>query len=255
MSPRLSAVVILFTGLACAGVFAQDVASVKPSPPAPLNRLGFPTRALIEIGAGGRISATQATLIDLIRRAYNLQPFEVEGGPEWASSDRFDVTARGDLRALLADRFKLRVRTETRDTAVYLLVPARSDRRLGPQIRPSTVDCAAAGADCAPAFDANMSGGTMIMKFKGETMGGLARLLVGPNTRRPVLDRTGIAGTFDGELSFAPEPLPGLPPFPQNADAVSLFTALQEQFGLKLEAGRGPGEVLVIEGAEKPAGN
>jgi uncharacterized protein (TIGR03435 family) len=74
-------------------------------------------------------------------------------------------------------------------------------------------------------------------------------------TRRPVVDRTGLTGAFDGELTFAPQPLPGLPPPPVSPDAVSVFTALQEQLGLKLEAGRGPVPVLVIDNAEKPSEN
>ncbi len=96
----------------------------------------------------------------------------------------------------------------------------------------------------------------MTIGFQGESMGELARLLMqAPETRRPVTNRVGLAGTFDGALSFAPEPPPGLPRLPGSDDGVSIFTALQEQLGLKLEPERGAIDVLVIESAKKPNEN
>ena len=94
------------------------------------------------------------------------------------------------------------------------------------------------------------------MGFQGESMDELARLLTqAPETRRMVTNKTALAGTFDGALSFAPEPLPGFPRLPGSADGVSVFTALQEQLGLKLEVERGPVDVLVVDSAEKPTAN
>jgi uncharacterized protein (TIGR03435 family) len=92
----------------------------------------------------------------------------------------------------------------------------------------------------------------MTMRFVGETMDGIARLLTGPETQRVVINKTGIDGTFDGALAFTPAPLPGFPPLPGSDAGTSMFTALQEQFGLKLQPERGPVPIVTIESAQKP---
>lgn len=254
MRPRFLGTFALAGLILTASVAAQvDVASVKPSPPPPGNPFGFPTRAEIRIEPGPTVHATQATLRDLVLRAYRLQPYQLEGGPDWATSARFDIVARTDLRELLIDRFKLRVRTETRAGDVYHLVSARPGAVLGPGLRPSTSDCSTPRPECDLAIDANPRGGSITVKFQGRSMPEIARLLIGPDTGRPVLDRTGIAGRFDGVLTHAAAALPGFPRPPANDNVVSLFTALQEQFGLKLEPARGPIEVLVVDSAERPA--
>jgi uncharacterized protein (TIGR03435 family) len=259
---------------------AFEVVSVKPSPPPEPNRFGFPVAATIRIVPGGRFTATQATLRDLIRRAYDVQDNRVTGGPAWMGSDRFDVTAAAEaglpdtadrmqrmLQSMLIERFRLRAHTETREVPVYHLVLSRRDGTLGPRLRRSTVDCAALRARrgpggtappdgsepaCQPSF--NVSGGSMTIGFAGETMSELARRVI-PERDRPVIDTTNLAGTFDGELTFAPEPLPGFPRLPGSENGVSVYTALQEQLGLRLEAGRGPVEIVVIDSAEKPTQN
>jgi uncharacterized protein (TIGR03435 family) len=270
-------------GAATTGAIAFEVASIKPSPPPEPNPFGFPTRPSIQMGPGGRVDATQATLVDLILRAYDLQDFQVTGGPKWITSDRFEVAARagtnfsGDTQHirpmmldLLSERFKLRVHTENRELPVYHLVVARQDGKLGTQLRPAAVDCAAVRArrglgveppadgsepDCRPSFNVNVKAATMTIELQGESMAELARILHLPDTGRTVLDKTGLAGSFDAELTFAPEPLPGFPRLPGSENGVSLFTALQEQLGLKLAPDRGPVEILVIDGAEHPTGN
>src|SRR5262245_29871583 len=254
-----------------------EVASIRPSPrPAP-NSFGFPVRSSFRIDPGGRITASQITLRELIWRAHGVQPFRLTGGPEWLDTDRFEVAAkpsggftgraddvRAMLRTLLVDRFKLRVSTVTTEQPIYALVRARNDGRLGAGLHPSTANCDVVRArrkpgepppqdgsepDCELAVE--MHGGDMTMRFVGETMDGIARLLVGPETRRLVINKTGIAGTFDGVLSFAPSPLPGLPSPPATANGVSMFTALQEQFGLKLLSDRGAGDVLTVGSVQK----
>ncbi len=123
-----------------------DVASVKASPRPEPNPFGFPVAATIRLLPGGRLTATQATLRDLIRRAYDLQDVRIAGGPEWMGADRFDVVAAAEagtpggveqlqhmLRTLLRERFTLRLHTETREIPVYHLVATRPDGRLGPQ--------------------------------------------------------------------------------------------------------------------------
>lgn len=257
-----------------------DVASVKTSPRPEPNRFGFPVAATIRLLPGGRLTATQATLRDLIRRAYDVQDVRIAGGPEWMGADRFDVVAAAEtgtpggveqlqhmLRTLLRERFTLRLHTETREIPVYHLVATRRDGRLGPQLRPSTVDCAALRAKRGPGGAApadgsepecqvsfRVSGGNMTIGFRGESTSELARRVI-PERDRPVLDKTGLSGTFDGELTFAPEPLPGFPRLPGSENGVSVFTALQEQFGLKLESDRGPVEILVVDSAARPTGN
>jgi uncharacterized protein (TIGR03435 family) len=254
-----------------------DTASVKPSPPPEPNPFGFPVGATIRF-LPGRLTATQATLRDLIRRAYDVQDVRIVGGPGWMASDRFDVVAASEagpgidqlqsmLRSLLLDRFALRTHVETRDLPVYHLMATRRDGSFGPRFRRSSVDCAAlrlkrgpggtpppdsSEPDCQISF--RVSDGNMTISFKGEPASELARRVI-PERDRPVLDRTGLSGTFDGELTFAPEPLPGFPRLPGSENGVSVFTALQEQWGLKLEPERGPVEILVIESAQKPAAN
>lgn len=236
------------------------------------------------------------TLADMIRGAYQLQEFQIVGGPKWLATDRFDIVAieeadaarassaraqtpdRGQLmtRALLADRFNLAVHKETREMPVYALVLARNDGRLGQRIRRSTVDCAAlskAGervgmisppGETMPLDACGSSIGPGFIFANGRTMGQIATAFsrltnTGWWLNRLVVDRTGLDGAFDIGLRFTPdripnvEAVPGLPPMPAiDPDGPSIFTAVQEQLGLKLDAQRGPVEVLVIDRAEPP---
>jgi uncharacterized protein (TIGR03435 family) len=265
----------------CAHPAAQpatfDVASIKRTPPIPPNPFGFPVAPSIRLEPGGRFTASRATLRDLLRFAYELETFLIQGGPEWMASDRFEVVARAAspdaeapairamVRTLLAERFTLRTHIESRELPVFNLVMARNDGRPGPALKPSTIECASVRArrgpapaaprdasqrSCEIAFD--MNGGIMTVGLEGASIAELLRGLV-TETRRPVVDRTGLAGTFDGQLTFKPEPLPGFPPLPGSVEGISVFTALQEQFGLKLEAGRSPVDVLIVDGAAPPS--
>jgi bla regulator protein BlaR1 len=254
-----------------------EVASIRPGPRAEPNRFGFPVMSSFRIEPGGRITAAQITLKELVWRAYGLQPFQVGGGPEWTTEDRFEVAAkapdgftggveeiRAMLQSLLADRFALSVRAESKEMPVYVLVLARRDGKLGEQLRPSTIDCAAvrvrrtrmprsktdADPDCN--LSMTLSGATMTARFVGETMDGIASLLTGPDTQRVVINRTGIEGKFDGALAFTPAPLPGFPPLPGSDNGTSIFTAVQEQFGLRLQPDRAPVTVLTVVSARKP---
>jgi len=208
------------------------------------------------------------------------------GGPSWVANDRFDIVAKmeGDpapvapgagpdplmlaMRTLLTERFKLVTHKETRELDVYALTRARPDGKLGPAIKPSTTDCAAlmagrrGGGPPPPPPDPN---GPVVCGLRGSigriSMGGFlvsefARSLQGL-AGRLVIDRTGLTGPHDLELTFAQDrpngPLPPgveLPPVDPNAP--NLFTALQEQLGLKLESTKAPIEVLVIDSVEQP---
>lgn len=256
---------------------AFEVATVKPSPPPEPNPFGFPPRPTFRIEPSGRVIGQQMTLRDLVRRAYDLPDFLIAGGPPWMGSDRFELIAKAPadavrdnaqvqrmLRALLEERFKLRSHTLTRDAPVYHLVLAKRDNSLGPNLRRSAIDCAVIRAQrgaaeaqtstaeptCRPSF--NVANSSMTLGFQGETMAELARRVI-PERDRPVIDKTGLPGTFDGEITFAPEPLPGFPRLPGSENGISLVTALQEQLGLKLAPERGMVEVLVVDSAEKPA--
>jgi uncharacterized protein (TIGR03435 family) len=237
-----------------------EVASIKP------NKSGAPFQ-LVNRGAGGRYTATNMSLGSLIRSAYAIRHRDqLIGGPAWLESDRFDVVAKADanapqtdfpvmLRALLEDRFKLVVRMETRELPIYELIMARSDGKLGPSLQRSDVDCAAVAKAREGNRDAvaelAKSGGRPIcgMQASGRRMaaGGLPiRTLVGSlsgSAGRLINDRTGLDGNFDWDLEWAPESDPNGP---------SIFTALQEQLGLKLQPSRGPVEVVVVEHVEPP---
>ncbi len=264
---------------------AFEVASVKP------NKSGD-QRIMFGIQPGGRFTATNAPVVELIRQAYNIQfSGQLEGGPEWMRSDRFDVLAKapegtGDLnrdlvssmlQSLLADRFSLRIRRDRREMDTYDLVVARGDGTLGDRLTVSTADCASRGRGAgAGARGAGPSGpppgppaagapppcgmfmGLGRVSAGNVTMAEVARMLA-PRVNRIVEDKTGLTGRYQFELEFTPDQLPntppgGLPPGvePPPSDGPSLFTALQEQLGLKLESARGAVEVIVIEQLERP---
>jgi uncharacterized protein (TIGR03435 family) len=225
---------------------------------------------------GGRITVTNHSLRSIIRQINRLQGDQIVGGPDWVDKDRWDIVAKGEgdpafeqlvamMQTLLADRFKLVTHRETRDMPVYALVLARSDGRLGPQLQTSTVDCAAIAAaartqggtappppGAGPRCGTNMSFGRM--RTSAVPMTDIARnfsIAAG----RTVVDRTGLTGIFDLDVTWKPDVPAGSAGPAGNIstdDAPSLFTALQEQLGLKLDAQRGPVEVLVIDSAERP---
>ncbi|HZI77856.1 MAG TPA: TIGR03435 family protein [Vicinamibacterales bacterium] len=248
-----------------------EVESVKP------NKDGGPSS--VRVTPGGMLSVTNNTLRNIIRNAWNITNDQIVGGPAWIDSDRFDITAKASgpfgqdearkmLQALLADRFGLVTRNETRELSVYLLVRARKDGALGPQMKKSDLDCAAlfasvtAGAKMPDRLpNGNLPCGISVRAAQGLVVGSpasmeqVARNLVG-GVGRIVVDKTGLEGYYDFTLNFAPEapPQPGAPAGPApDATAPSLFTAMQEQLGLKLEPGRAPIQVLVIDRAERPA--
>jgi uncharacterized protein (TIGR03435 family) len=243
-------------------------------------------------GPPGRFSATNVPLRLLIQFSHQMQPFQIVGGPNWITSDRFDILATAPpgeviaptppgqsgplqlmVRALLVDRFQLVTHTETRDMQVYALVPARSDGRPGAGLRPASVDCSAmrgrrgGGPPPAPPqpgepIQCGMMIGPGTMNAGGMPMTQLAQALSG-QVGRIVTDRTGLSGTYDFTLTYAPEGRggpPGLPgpggggpdAPPADPNMPSIFTALQEQLGLRLESTRGPVEVLVIDRVEPP---
>lgn len=183
------------------------------------------------------------------------------------TTERFDVIAKAEgdvpqaapntvgpvhvmLQALLIDRFKLVMHHEQREQPIYALVVARSDGRLGPQLKPSSLDCQ---RRTLPAPDGPRCGlRAEVGQFKG---GGVTMLTfasaLSSMLQQAVVDRSGLEGSYDLALAFTPDQ-PGGRGAPPDATAPSLFTAMQEQLGLKLTAQRGPVDVLVIDSAERP---
>lgn len=246
-----------------------EVASVKRHPPdddGPWNIQALP---------GGPLHLINMPLATMIAIANQVQKYQVDGGPSWAASDGYDVivkpvegvrvnadTMRPMLRAMLEERFHLRIRHETRQLPVYALVPLHAGR-LGPHLQHAALDCTgrsgppvAAGAtptDAQRRCGVSLRAG--LITVNGFPLSTLATMLA-PLVTRTVVDRTALDGNWDLQVEFTPEPFgaaPGPNTAPVPSDAPSLFTALQEQLGLKLEASRGPVDVLVIDSVTRPA--
>jgi uncharacterized protein (TIGR03435 family) len=199
---------------------------------------------------GDRFTATNATVVQLLRAAYSVQEFQIEGEPGWSGSERFDITAtipagqRGDewrqmLQTLLAERFRLTLRREQRESTVLALFVAPSGLKIAPageaRCRPPNASC---GMSAAP---------TQIVA-RGQSMDQLATRLA-RSIGQPVLNRTAISGIFDFTLQWEQEDQfrePGASASP------AIFTALSEQLGLRLQRERAPVDVLVVERVERP---
>lgn len=273
--------------LLVAGTFTIGVAVLAQSPatpgtgaaqaaPAASQRLAFEVAAIkpshsISHNGGSRwtpdsFTATNMRLKDLIQVAYNVKGFQVSGGPAWVSSDGYDIDAkiggpfeklsgsermdhiRLMLQSLLADRFKLVLRKETRTFPVYRLVVAKNGSKLS-----------------AATKQGSFSERNGQIKAQGITMETLAEILSGP-LERNVMDETHLSGLYDVSLRWSPDngaasapgPLPaGAQPGALQPDSItgSIFTAIQEQLGLKLKAAKAPVETLVIVSAERPSEN
>jgi uncharacterized protein (TIGR03435 family) len=206
---------------------------------------------------GGRVLGINIPPRALIFWSYNIRPYQI-AGPDWIGMDRFDVEAKatGDatvdrlramMQTLLADRFHMAVHRETRETDGFALVRVRSDR-LGPNLVPGTADCLASFASSSRCGENRYSQGNLTSV--GMPLSFLAMSISGA-LAAPVLDQTQLAGTFDVALQWSP----GSPEMAPSGDLPSMFTAVQEQLGLKLERTRVPVEVLVIDHIEHPTEN
>jgi len=266
-----------------ASPLAFEVASVKPSKPQ-TGRIV----AIFDYQPGGRFTATSLWLRTLIKIAYGRLPgFDALGGPGWIDTDRFDITAKAEgtatrpqinemLQALLADRFKLVVHHESRALDAFAVRLARSDGRLGPQMRRVDTDCAAiaaareqAAVSAAPtslaaqlALPPSTERPTCAMRSApGKIIAGsdtVATLATALSTflGRTTVDRTGLTGRFDMDLQWTMGP-PGGADLSSAAAGVlpsgtSLVTAIQEQLGLRLEPTKEAVDVLVIDRVEQP---
>jgi bla regulator protein BlaR1 len=240
----------------------------------------------------GRIVITNVPLRLSIINFFGLQPQQLIGGPDWIDSTRYDIIAQfsgempvtepgtvGPLQLMMqrvfAERFKLAVHTETREIPVYELSLARRDRTLGSKLKPAATDCEAvmnamlksareggppptAGPqlpDGRPACGMRFGPGNRLVAG-GTSMAALARNMSN-QAGRIIVDKTGLIGGFDLELEFIPDPSAGggQPAAVNDTNLPSLFTALEEQLGLKLVPKRTPVQVLVIDRVERPTEN
>jgi uncharacterized protein (TIGR03435 family) len=252
--------------------FAQapefEAVSIKP------NKSGD-ARPNFHPSPGGRISATNVTARTLIQWAYGVRDFQLSGEPGWVDSDRFDVAAKADgnprydflkpeletmFQSVLADRFKLAVRRDTKEMPIYSLVVAKN----GPKIHPvDEGDCPEVPTPQNPCRSLRRTQFGQLTAEKAP-MPALALVLTGI-VGRTVLDKTGLPkGSYSYKLEWtkylqSPQLPPGAAQVPMAFDPGSveaaIASALEEQLGLKLESGRGPVETIVIEHIERPSEN
>ena len=258
-----------------------EVASVKPS------TLDPQKPPLVLPSVGGRFIATNAPLRLLIQIAFEVQDFQIVGGPSWIATSVFEITATIPeatpatlpsitplLRTLLAERFGLRTHGEKREHQIYALRLVRDANQLGPNLKPSITDCSNASELAAKRTAAVAAGGVGALIFKpgetvpcaavADTFGGgfglrangqplvaLTQFLM-PLTERIVRDETGLSGLYDWDLRYDP----GVPqPGRASSQHPDLFTAVREQLGLKLETDTAPIDVIVIDSVERPTPN
>ena len=214
------------------------------------------------IAQGRRYQVRNQTVTGVLMGAFLIPPERIIGLPGWTMTERYDINAQAErdfgagelpamLRSLLRDRFGFVGRTETRDLAAYALVLARADGRLGPRLRPAAIDCrdaaavkaARAAASGQPVCSGDARQTRLI--FRGLGLRALAQALATP-AGRPVIDRTALTGTFDIDLEWAAI---------GNPDGVAIFTAVQDQLGLRLEDTTAPFQVLVVENIQRPTEN
>ncbi len=300
-SPVTIALIVATVAGLAANVIAQATTPAEPRPKFEVASVRENTsgdnKMFMQRLPGGRINAVNMPLAVLLRDAYRLQDFQLVGAPDWVSSARYDITAKAEgeipppmpgdapfnpvhfmMQSLLEERFRLAVHRETRELPIYALVLARNDGRLGPELKLSTVDCAAREARDSklgrppspppppkpgerPICGIRMGFGEIA--GAGFALSAFANA-ISPTVQRIVVDRSGLSGNYDWYVKWTPEKLPqrapGTPadqPFRMNGVEIdpngpSIFTAVQEQLGLKLDATRGPVEVLVIDHVERP---
>ncbi len=241
-----------------------EVASIRPNP----------GNGGTSMGAGeGSASEHNVTLKSLMVVAYRIQDFQISGGPGWTDSDRFDVEAKAAdrnatpdqvrlmLQSLLEDRFKLKLHRETRESSIYALVLDKGGLKMklsADQISEEVNGPSPPGA--GPNRGAIRFGkGSLI--GNAVTMALFTKMLSG-SLDRTIVDKTGLAGRFDLRLQWTPDvgetpfsPGGDLLPAAADSSGVSIFAAIQEQLGLKLESQKGPVEMFVIDSVEKPSAN
>jgi uncharacterized protein (TIGR03435 family) len=261
---------------------AYEVASIKPNKSAD-------DRTKLMYSPDG-LTGTNVTVQMLVRLAFGVQDNQISGAPSWVNSESYNIEAKMDrsaademrkmseeerkaarqqmLQALLADRFGLTLHHETKDLPVYALVIAKNGPKLRKAKPGDTYTDGFKGIDGLPAGPHNMVlRGRGEFKAQAQPISALVRAL-SHALGRPVLDKTGLTGSYDITLEWTPDeihsttmkdPARGQQPadstLASEPSGLSIFTAIQEQLGLKLESQKGVTEVLVIDHVEKPSEN
>lgn len=206
----------------------------------------------------GRMLATNMSVRELITYAYGIWDFQIENLPAWTRRERFDIVARAPadvvttaamMRPVLADRFALRVRRESRQRPIYALVRSRDDGTLGPGLTPSTNPCIRGQADVPPCQVRIQSDAVIAVGLTWSAT--FLTDQITASAGRPVVDRTGLSGRFDITLRWTPDLASGAGP-PATDERVSLFTALDEQLGLRLVPDTGAVDTLIVESVSRP---
>jgi uncharacterized protein (TIGR03435 family) len=249
------------------GALAFEVASIRPAPP-PTS--GHPVR-VGESEDPAQVMFSYLPVVSLISTAYGIDIARISGGPEWIRSDFYNIVAKlpsgtakaripALLRALLADRLGLVVRHESKDSPVYDMVVGKGGPKLkaSPDLPDSDQHPSLSSAPLA-FVDGRLGICCGRAELHRVTMLRFAEMLAA-QTDRPVIDRTGIAGMFEIPLRWAAEDQHGKsgydsPPPVDTSNEGSIYSALQEQLGLKLEPRRAPLEYLFVERVERPADN
>jgi bla regulator protein BlaR1 len=269
--------------LASAGAHAQsqsqpkfEVTSVRPSNSADRR----PFFNMFNVPSGGQFTASNVTVRSLVRNAYNIKDFQIAGGPSWTGSDLYDISAKPEgptrpdqfglmLQSLLADRFGLVVRRETKEMPVYALVVDKSGPKFKDAHESDPVIPQLQGRTDLPNVEGRRAGVSIIRRGRLTTqmtnMAGLAANLANI-VGRTVIDKTGLTGMYDLTVEWSPDENQvanfqsiGVPegfgaPAP-DWQGPTLFTALEEQLGLKLESQKAPVEMFQIERIERPTEN
>jgi uncharacterized protein (TIGR03435 family) len=233
---------------------AFDVATIKPSNPDAQGKL-FTVR-------GRQVVTIGTTVGDLLGFAYEVHPKQISGGPAWLTTDRYDITGQPDVdgvpnqtqlrvlvQKLLADRFKLAFHREQKELSVYALVVGSK----GPTLTKSEGD-----PNGLPSL---LFRGLGTLPARNASMADFARVMQAAVLDRPVVDRTALGGRYDFTLTWTPDETQfaamgvKVPPPPADATTPGLFTAVQEQLGLKFDSTRAPVEVLVVDRVDRPSAN
>jgi uncharacterized protein (TIGR03435 family) len=227
-----------------------EVASIKPADPAAGGNMS------VNMGGGGRVIMTNVTVHWLITQAWKIHDYQLTGEPHWFETEHFDIAAKPEtatpptpegqktlrrmMQNLVVDRFGLIYHRETRQLPMYALVVAKN----GPKLAPSTTATELGG----------WSSGNGKLEGKAMKTAEIAEAL-SESAGTTVMDQTGLTGEYDYTLKWTPDLENGTPSEAAGAQGPSLFTAIQEQLGLKLESRKGPVEIIVIDKAERPSAN
>lgn len=232
---------------------AFEVATVKPVD------VGLQAGRMFKMNGPHRWTATNFTLKNLIALGYDLNPRTISGGPEWMDQQKFVIEAMtpGDVkptraeqmqmvRALVVDRFKLRFHREDRQYSIYELTIAKGGAKLKQTATP----------DAEPQLVGVVYPDKIQVPARNVSMDDFVAMLQRATLDRPTVNRTGLKGRYDFDLTFAQDETQyggQVPKAPEDAQSAPLFTAIQEQLGLKLTPTKGMVSALVVDSAEKPS--